>query len=464
MSAGDPRAPSEPDGPAGDASVAGSVVESASASARRILVARAVSLALIFVGSIILSRTLGPDGRGAHAFYVALTILAAGILGLSAPAGGYVLAIRHGVDAPDLAANAVWLAALNGVLAAAATLVLQVVFGFLPTPLADVQAWPVLVAVGVAGFSANQHQLQLAFARGRSIAGAVLSFGPYTVAAIGYLLLPVTGGGLPAALWIFALAPYVLAVAAAFVRPPLSIVAFGRPRPGLARRSIRQGLRMYPGEFAGMLHQRADVLLLGIIAPAASLGIYVVAYQTVEPILVLASASAATVLALGHGHPEVERGAVTARLIRETLLSGGILALLAAILAPVLVPLIYGQAFAASVTPLLILLPGIVALSCGRIAMSDLMRRNLLERMAAISVVVMILNVSLNLALIPFFGAVGAATASLVSYSMQAVLAISVDRRASGFSARALVPGRTDLVDLVRAWTPRSFVSRRPPS
>ncbi len=40
---------------------------------------------------------------------------------------------------------------------------------------------------------------------------------------------------------------------------------------------------MYPGEFAGMLHQRADVLLLGILATTASLGVYVVAYQTVEP-------------------------------------------------------------------------------------------------------------------------------------------------------------------------------------
>ena len=466
MSAGDPRAPSEPDLPAGGLPVAGSVVDAASASARRIILARAVSLALIFVGSIILSRTLGPDGRGAHAFYVALTILAATVLGLSAPGGGYILAVRQGVPAPELAANAMWFSALSGLLAAGGTVVLQIVFGFLPSPLADIAAWPLLVAVGVAGFSANLHQLQLAFARGRSIAGAVLSFGPYTVAAIGYLLLPVTGGGLVAALWIFALAPYVLAIAAAFVRPPLSVVAFGRARPGLARRSVREGLRMYPGEFAGMLHQRADVLLLGILAPTASLGVYVVAYQTVEPILVLASASAATVLALGHGHPEVERGMVTARLIRETLLSGGLLALLAAVLAPILVPLIYGPDFAASVTPLLILLPGIVALSCGRIAMSDLMRRNLLERMAAISVAVMILNVSLNLALIPAFGAVGAATASLVSYSVMAVLAISIDRRASGFTVRALLPGWSDFVDLVQAWTPRSLNvrARRPPS
>jgi O-antigen/teichoic acid export membrane protein len=439
---------------------------SASAAARRIVLARVLSLALVFVGSIILSRTLGPEGRGAQAFYVALTIIAAATLALSAPSGGYVLAARHGVAAEALAVNAAWLSGLGGFLAALVTLILEAALALLPMPLAQIASWPLLVAVGVAGFTFNSHQVQLAFARGHSIAGAILSFGTYTVAAIGYLVLPVTGGGLAAALWVFAISPYVLALAFAIVRPGASVIRFGWPQGALIRRSIREGLRSYPGELAAMLHQRADVLLLGILAPAASLGLYVVAYQTVEPILILSSAGGATVLALGHGHPDVERGTVTARLIRETLLVGSLLALLAAILAPLVVPLVYGQAFAASVVPLLILLPGLVALSCGRIAMADLMRRNMLERMAAISVSVMLINVALNLALIPTLGAVGAATASLISYSTHAVLAIGVDRRAGGFTFGSLIPGRADVVGLLRAWSPDVLIPRprRPPS
>ena len=348
----------------------------------------------------------------------------------------------------------------SGILAATVTVALEARLHVPAGSTGDVPSWPLLIAVGVAGFTANTHQIQLAFGRGRPIAGAVLSFGPYTVAAIGYLLLPIVGGGLPAALWLFALAPYGLAVAAALIRPRLSVVAFARPRPALAARSVREGLRMYPGELASMLHLRADVLLLGILAPAASVGIYVVAYQSVEPILILASASGATILALGHGRPEVEGGHVTTRLVRETLLVGGLLAILAAILAPFLVPIVYGQAFDDSVVPLLILLPGIVALCCGRIAMADLMRRNLLERMAAISVVAMVLNVVLNLALIPPMGAVGAAAASLVSYSRLAVLALAVDRRAGGFPVRSLIPGRADIAGIIHVWDPRARPER----
>jgi O-antigen/teichoic acid export membrane protein len=448
MSAGEPKVTFEP-----EAAVAPSIGDSASAGARRIVLARLGSLALVFVGAIILSRTLGPENRGAHAFYVALVILFAAILGLSAPTGGYVLSTRHDAPQRQLAVNSLWLAALAGLVATAIAIVLQAVFAFLPAPLAAVPTWPLLIGVGVAGFAANTHQLQLAFARGRSMAGAALSFGPTTLAAFGYLALPLTGAGLPAALWIFGLAPWVVALAAALVRPPLSIAAFGRVRVRLAGRAIREGLRNYPGEIAGLLHQRADVLLLGVLSTATSLGIYVVAYQSVEPILILSSAGGATILGLGHGRPEVERGAVTARLIREALLVGGALALLAALLSPVLVPIVYGAEFSDAVLPLAILAPGIVALACGRIAMADLLRRNMLERMAAISVSVAILNVGLNLVLIPPFGAVGAATASLTSYSALAVLAIAFDRRASGFAARALVPRRADVVDLVRAWS-----------
>ena len=293
------------------------------------------------------------------------------------------------------------------------------------------------------------------------MAGAILSFGPTTLSAIGYLVLPVIGGGLTTALWIFALGPLAVAVAAALARPSLSVVAFGRPRAGLALRSIREGLRNYPGEVAAMLHFRADVLLLGILAPTASLGIYVVAYQSVEPILILSSAGAATILALGHGRAEVERGAVTARLIRETLLVGGLLAVLVAVLSPVLVPLVYGQDFAESVVPVLILLPGIVALSCGRIAMSDLLRRNMLERTASISVTVMLLNIGLNLALIAPLGAIGAAIASL--YLVRRIRGPGDHLRwaGRGFAARSLIPGRADVADLIRAWLPARGLSRR---
>jgi O-antigen/teichoic acid export membrane protein len=435
--------------------------DAATSGTRRIVGARIVSLVVVFLGSVILARSLGPDGRGAHAFFVAATVLLATALGVGSGMGAYVLASHGKVSARLLAASSLWMAAATGLFAVLVLVVLHALTGLLPTALAGTAGWPLLAGVAVSGLAANLYQVKLAFASGRAMAGAVLSFGPYTLAAVGYVLLMVTGtANLGAALWAFAVAPWVLAGLAAIVRPPLSIAVLGRPRPRLMGQTIREGLRSYPGQLASILHARADVILLGVLAPASSVGIYVVAYQTVEPLLVLASASGATILALGPGGAVEGRNGVTARLIRETLVTGGLLAMVAAAIAPIAVPLVYGAEFSGAVIPLLILLPGIIALSIGRIASADLMRRNHLGQMASVSIVAVVINISLNLLLIPHLGPAGAAVASLVSYAAHACLAVFLDQRAGGLHAADLVPRVADVRAVLVGWSPRTLRRR----
>ena len=232
----------------------------------------------------------------------------------------------------------------------------------------------------------------------------------------------------------------------------------GRPHLAAFGGSLRQGARSYLGELAALLHQRIDVILLGLISGSAAVGIYVVGYQMVEPILALSAASGAAILALGHGDPSIERGDVTIRLVRQTATLGTIGALGAFVLAPFLIPAIYGADFGAAVDPLRILALGVVGLAIGRIGSADLMRRNMLGRMAAISSTALGINVGLNLLLIPRLGPVGAAWSSLVSYWSHAAMSLIVVRRASGFAWRSLVPRPLELLDEVR----RGAVGRSP--
>jgi O-antigen/teichoic acid export membrane protein len=248
-------------------------------------------------------------------------------------------------------------------------------------------------------------------------------------------LLILARGELAVTLWIFALSPTVVSLVARRLDVGLG-ARLGRPDQAMLRGSLRQGMRSYPGELAALLHLRIDVILLGILAGSAAVGIYVVAYQSVEPILVLSAASAAAILALGHGDPAVERGDVTVRLVRQTVAIGVPLGVLGFVLAPTVVPIVYGADFAPAVQPLQILLVGVIGLAIGRIGMADLLRRNMLGRMAAISTTVLAVNIVLNLLLIPGLGPVGAATASLVSYWLMATLSLTTVRRAAGFQWR----------------------------
>jgi len=116
-----------------------------------------------------------------------------------------------------------------------------------------------------------------------------------------------------------------------------------------------------------------------------------------------------------------------------------------ALVLPRIVPLVYGRAYQAATLPLLLLLPGIAAFSVGRVAGAHLVRNALLGRNARLAAMAFAANVAANLALIPPFGAVGAALASLGSYSLYAVLALVTFSRTSGTRWPELVPRRADM-------------------
>ena len=445
------RASFQRQGPASRSSVS----RAASASARRIIVARVAALAFTFVGSIVLARVLGPESRGAHGFFVAVTTLLGTILQFSGPIGGYILLTHTPTLSKRLAANGTWFALAAGPVASLAIARADALFGVLPAPLRAEPTWAVWLAVSVAGFVVIAYQLQVALALGHALAGAAISFGSYAVAAGGYvLLLPLWGAHLELAIAIFAGAPWLVAVAARICGIVPVLVPRNRPDGEVAGLALRAGSRMYPGDLATLVHQRADVILLGASAPAAALGSYVVAYQTAEPILVLASASQASILALGRGDLDVEGGTVTTKLIRDTVILSGGLAILAAAFGPLLIPLVYGTVYQASAGPFLLLLPAVVALSIGRIAQSDLTRRGMLGRTAIIAMISAAGNVALNLTLIPQFGAMGAASASLTTYALYALLSVGALHHVAGFAWRTLAPTRADALEMIAAWRP----------
>jgi O-antigen/teichoic acid export membrane protein len=99
----------------------------------------------------------------------------------------------------------------------------------------------------------------------------------------------------------------------------------------------------------------------------------------------------------------------------------------------------------------LVLLPGAVSFSVGKVMISYLAGRGHPGLISIGTIASLVLNVALNIVLIPLFGIVGAALASLVSYTFQAVVALTFASRLSGLSPfRLFVPGREEVVLLLQ--------------
>jgi O-antigen/teichoic acid export membrane protein len=420
---------------------------------------RQAGAALVQLGIIVvIARVFGPEGNGNVALAWLLPTLLATFLNAGvAPANVYFLGSGQ-VSAGTVVRSSLRMAAVlgtTGVLAGVLTVgwwggtlfpgvpTLMLWIGLFAFPAILLQAYLCSVFHGTQQFRALNYLLLanpfllLAMIVGLVLTGSAtltLVLGAYTTAA--YLTLGLTGIALRSL-------------------PP------GAPGPldgpGYPRHALSYGIRAYLSNILAYVNYKADLYLVNLILNPAATGLYVVAVGMAEK-LWLVSGAAATVLlpklASMEGQ-ESGRRSLTPLVTRWVLLVtfGGALAL--GLVAATIVPLLFGSPFLASVAPLLLLLPGIVAFGAGRILTNDLAARGRPELNLYASAVVIVLNVAGNLLLIPRMAVEGAALATSVAYIGHFGITVWNYRRITGCSlADLLVLGSEDMELLRRVRRP----------
>jgi O-antigen/teichoic acid export membrane protein len=117
-----------------------------------------------------------------------------------------------------------------------------------------------------------------------------------------------------------------------------------------------------------------------------------------------------------------------------------------------LLPLVFGRAFGASMVPLLILLPGVVAFGFVNILISYFAGIGRGSLNFVISVISVIVTLAGNAWLTPRLGAIGAALVSTVAYGLAAVLsAFSFRRGTQRFPGCSFLPRSADWRSAVAA-------------
>ena len=102
------------------------------------------------------------------------------------------------------------------------------------------------------------------------------------------------------------------------------------------------------------------------------------------------------------------------------------------IIADWLIPLLYGKDFVPSVMPLKILLPGIVMMNLYLILHADLTARGKAMVTLKVFLLALVINILMNIKMIPAYGINGAALASAISYSLGALLLAYVYSKITG--------------------------------
>ena len=192
----------------------------------------------------------------------------------------------------------------------------------------------------------------------------------------------------------------------------------------LFKDSTKYGLKAYFGNLAQFLNYRLDIFLVAIFLTPAAVGFYSISVGIAERLWMLPGAIATVLFPRISSLKDAEANNLTPRVARHTFLIIFVLSLVLASVARPLIKILFGSAFLPSVTPLLILLPGIIALGGAKILTADLAGRGKPQFGAYAAFASLGINIPLNLYLIPKWGISGAAFASTVAYIVAALMII----------------------------------------
>ena len=201
---------------------------------------------------------------------------------------------------------------------------------------------------------------------------------------------------------------------------------------GAFRDLLNFGVKGYLANLLQFFNYRLDSLIVNALSGIASVGVYSISVAMGEVIWYVAQAFGTVMFPHVSSVDRREADRVTPIVSRNVWFLTLLGVVFVAITGRWIIGLVFGPAMTGAGTPLLLLLPGILALSGTKILssyLSGIGRPIYATYIAAANVV---LTVILDLVLIPRFGIAGAAAASSIVYTITSIAVVVVFRKESG--------------------------------
>ncbi len=212
----------------------------------------------------------------------------------------------------------------------------------------------------------------------------------------------------------------------------------------LIKPMLAYGLPVYASRIVLNLGQRADSYLVFWYLGSALLGVYSIGTSLSEQMWLMPQAITMVMMPnLGPLHLK-EAASTTRDVVRVSALLTVVVMLGASIVMPLLIPLLYGQDFTGAALPFLLRLPGTAAIGIYMIMEPFFQSRGWPKLPLWISIFGLLSNLILDVLLIPPFAMTGAALASTIPYIFQLGLALLIFQNKTDLPFHSLL--RIDLV------------------
>ena len=202
----------------------------------------------------------------------------------------------------------------------------------------------------------------------------------------------------------------------------------------LLQDSLSYGVKSYFQNLLMHLLYQMDLYLVAFFLAPDQVAYYAIAISLTRIMWYIPNSVGTVIFPRLSSLEETEAHRFTGSVCRQTLCITAFVALALSMASGVLVPFFYGDRYAPAIEPFLILLPGAVFITTYKVVVRNFLSRNKLSFPIITAAAGVVLNVGLNLLLIPRYGIVGAAISSTVAYSVSAVALLGAFLRDSGAS------------------------------
>jgi O-antigen/teichoic acid export membrane protein len=368
-----------------------------------------------FIIGVLLARQLTPDDRGIMVLVMSFPMLLFNFINFGLHEATIYFIGRKRTPPETVLANAISIAlAVSGlvfiILAAFSRSILPYFLKGAPANLwnAIILVIPVVFLQSVL-LSILRAELKFTLLNAwRALSVLVLLIG-FVIVLIGY------NGGLNASILVFVCSSGVMLLLAFLILSRTVRIRL-RADLDLMQGMVRYGMKSYLQTLLESMNYRFDVYLVAFFLTSDQVAFYGVAFSIAEVAWYLPNSISSVLFPTLAKASLEDIHNITARVNRLTLaLTAIVTCAIAAIMIP-FIPMLYGSQYQASIPPLLILLPGIVAMSVYKILRRNFASQNRQQFTVLASLISLVIIIALNILLIPLIGIRGSALASTIGY------------------------------------------------
>jgi stage V sporulation protein B len=385
------------------------------------LLSQGTILIIGFINGIIITRNLGVDGRGKYAIAMGI-IVALGLLfgeGLYY-SNTYLVSIKKNKLSQLFTNGKIAVLALSGLMVLLALLFYKLLIN---TVLPGITGQLFLLAV----FSVTPLILL------RSVAGLLLGlqkyysynlflaapFILYILLNVGFLLFSSLSPELVLLNYLISMS--CVALIASFWLYSKEKIQL-KANWEIGKESISKGLKSSASQICLFLLFRVDIFLVNYFLGVRKAGLYSIAVVVTELLQKTANTLGTVIFPKLSGKSLKEGRKLSLSVLLFVLVVGIVFSLFMVLFGVQIISLLYTKDFVEAATPLYILLPGAIIMSCGRIILSALWGQDFPRVTIIVPIISFFLNVILNLIFIPKLGMNGAALSTTISYAFFGII------------------------------------------